>query len=369
MVSAPQANFSQKYSEAREKFLDAAQRAGAQLHIAELANHKGPDGEILAMDFAVLGAERAPLGLVLVSATHGVEGFCGSACQTGLLTDGTLAGDTQAMRIVIVHAHNPFGFAWVRRVNEDNVDLNRNYLDHDRPYPEAPLYDVLKNEITPASLIGPEFHAANAKLRAYAKENGAFALQAAITSGQYRHPAGLYFGGNFPTWSNRTMREKLRPLLCHQREIAVIDYHSGLGPFGYGEILNEYAPGSPGYARLNAWFGGESKSTAAGDSVSAALTGTLDGALANILAPAKVTTFAIEYGTVPPEEVFFALRADNWLHLYGDLKSPQALEIKRQIRRAFYPDGPQWQRMVLDRSREVVERTVRGLKAQLPTAE
>jgi len=79
--------------------------------------------------------------LVLISGTHGIEGFAGSACQAGILHAGIeLPPDTG---LLLVHAINPYGFAWGRRVNEDNVDLNRNFVSHGGSYPANPIYDEL----------------------------------------------------------------------------------------------------------------------------------------------------------------------------------------------------------------------------------
>jgi hypothetical protein len=365
MTSRPD-HFSATYAEAREKFLEAARRAGCRLEESRLPHHQGPSGETLAMDCAVLGPERARAGLVLVSATHGVEGFCGSACQTDLVAEGRIAAIAEKMRVVLIHAHNPYGFAWLRRVNEDNVDLNRNYLDHHRPYPASPHYDALAADIAPAAISGTDYDAAAARLRAYSRMHGAFALQQAITAGQYRHPTGLYYGGAFPAWSQRTLTQALAKFLTHQTRVALVDYHSGLGPFGHGEIVSEYEPGSPGDVRLKEWFAGEAKSTRAGESVSADLTGTLDSAVPRLLPGAETIAFAIEFGTIAPLEVYQALQRDNWFHLFGDPKSAQAREIKAGIRRAFYPDTDEWKRLVWARSCDVVERTAKGLEQVAP---
>src|SRR5262245_56959198 len=128
------ANFAKDYTEAREKFLAACAFAGAS--VRSFANPlRGPNGEPLFMDVARLGPADAKRMLVLTSATHGIEGYCGSGSQvTWLRTRGakSLPAGTGAL---LVHAVNPHGFAWTRRVNEDNVDLNRNFVDHAKPYP------------------------------------------------------------------------------------------------------------------------------------------------------------------------------------------------------------------------------------------
>jgi hypothetical protein len=71
--------------------------------------------------------------LVTISATHGIEGFCGSGAQTAWYATGAWREIPPDVAQLHLHAVNPHGFAWLRRVNEDNVDLNRNFVDHIRP--------------------------------------------------------------------------------------------------------------------------------------------------------------------------------------------------------------------------------------------
>lgn len=360
-MADPASFFSSNYTEARAKFLGAASNARMPIETHVLPNFKGPAGEELATDVGVLGAKDADAGLVLISATHGAEGFCGSGCQTGLLEEGRLHELSEKLRVLVVHAHNPYGFAWLRRVNEDNVDLNRNYVDHTRPYPANADYDELAAAIAPQTIEGPEFDAANQRLLDYSKRHGAFGLQAAMTRGQFNHPHGLYYGGNGPTWSNRTLTAAFERHLAHQRFIAVVDFHTGLGPHGHGEIINEFDPGSPGDLRIEKWFSGEAKSTRRGESVSAELFGTVDGAMQRLLPWAQATAFALEYGTVSANEVLAATRADHWLHRHGDLASPLGKRIKYEIRRVFYPDTDEWKRLVWARAVDIVARTAKGV--------
>ena len=78
--------FAQTYVEARSLFLRSAADAGLQAQSHEHPK-RGRDGETLAMDVALLGARDANALLVLSSACHGVEGFCGSGAQVALLRD------------------------------------------------------------------------------------------------------------------------------------------------------------------------------------------------------------------------------------------------------------------------------------------
>ena len=141
--------FSETYSEAREKFRSAATQAGAELQSYPIANGLDQD---LTMDVARWGDRDARASLVVSSGVHGVEGFLGSAIQLAWLRDTArdLNHQPQGIRFVFVHAVNPFGFANQRRFNEENVDLNRNFLSDDSEYRGAPQgYLALNNFLNP----------------------------------------------------------------------------------------------------------------------------------------------------------------------------------------------------------------------------
>lgn len=117
------------YATARRAFRRLGQGLGGSL----LTYLNGPAsvgvGAPLATDILRLGPATAPKALIIVSGTHGIEGYCGSACQRAILQSGTCTRLPPGVRVYLVHALNPFGFAMGRRVDEHNVDLNRNFLD------------------------------------------------------------------------------------------------------------------------------------------------------------------------------------------------------------------------------------------------
>ena len=119
------------YGEARAAILAAGLRAGADT-TAFVHPSPGRLGEELAIDVLTMGPHDADSVLVIVSGTHGVEGFAGSALQRWWL-DRSADARPEGVRVTVVHALNPVGFSWVRRVNEDNVDLNRNFVDWSSP--------------------------------------------------------------------------------------------------------------------------------------------------------------------------------------------------------------------------------------------
>ncbi len=360
-MTSPSDYFSADYAEARDAFLAAAGAAGIAIQSHLNDNAKAPDGSALYTDVARLGPADAPVTLLIQSGTHGVEGFCGSGVQVGFLKTLEQRELPALLQIVLIHAINPYGFAWLRRVTEDNVDLNRNFVDHALPYPPSPHYDTLVDAISPRDISTKAMREANAALRAFSEEQGAPALQAAISQGQYSHPDGVYYGGTFETWSNRTFREIAQASCAASKAVGLIDFHTGLGPYGYGELIIEVGPDDPAYARAHSWWGDSVKSTVGGESVSAHLSGTIDGVLPKMLPGVEVTAGAIEFGTKPSNEVFRALRKDNWLHAFGDPTGADAAAVKAEIRAAFYPDADDWKEMIWNRGREVIDQAISGL--------
>lgn len=357
MSSGP---FSATYVEAREKFLAAATAAGASL-AAYTHPETGPDGGVLTTDCAWIGPKDAATVLVLVSGTHGVEGYCGSGAQIDWLRRGEAAQIGADKAVLLVHGINPYGFAWQRRVTHENVDLNRNFIDFSAPLPVNADYEKLAAAVKPADW-SPETQAATRKvLREFAETYSFRAMAQAISGGQYTHPDGLFFGGSGPTWSRRTLEQIFRDYLSRAADIGIIDYHTGLGPEGYAEPIICAPQGSPECERALRWYGLAAKSISSGQSASAEIAGDWLAAAPRLLAHARVTGISLEYGTQDSNRVLDALRADNWLHAHGDPRGPDAAAIKAQIRAAFYVDSDIWRGMVLGQSLTAIREAVAGL--------
>lgn len=352
------------YADARADFLDRARSAGADLH-HDVAPVTGPDGGELAVDRAWLGPADADDVVLVVSGTHGVEGFAGSALQRTWLRD-TDPGLPSGVGLCLVHALNPYGFAWVRRVNEDNVDLNRNFVDFSAP-PANDGYDRIAELLVPDEWTEATQERTTAELFTLAGDAGFGPFQEWVSGGQYRHPLGIFHGGTAPVWSHRVLDDLCDTVLAGRRSVAIVDLHTGLGPWGVGELISSDAPDDPAYRRAVQWYGDDVTSLVAGDSVSAQLSGEWLPHVRRRLEsgaddPAtQVTAVALEYGTVDTVTVLQALRADAWLHGHGDPTGPDAPAIKAQLRAAFADDDPSWIAEIAERFRFVLDRTFAGL--------
>ncbi|MDE1923356.1 MAG: M14 family metallopeptidase [Gammaproteobacteria bacterium] len=358
----PGDRFGADFSTARQLFVAAASRAGASLERIAHPEH-GPRGESLSTDVAWLGPRDAQNVLVMISATHGVEGFAGSGAQVDWLERGEAGRLPGGFAALLIHAINPYGFAWLRRVTQENVDLNRNWIDFRLPRPGNPGYDALNEAICPREWTAESIAASDARLREYAARNGAAALQAAISAGQYDHPRGIFYGGDSPTWSRRTQEAIFASYLRGAARVALIDFHTGLGPRGFGEQIVTDRPGSAAHRRAATWFGAAITCPFDATSTSAPIVGDGLSAAAALLAQAEVTGIALEFGTRTLEEVLFALRADAWLHAHGDPASSVGEEIRARMRAAFYGDADDWRGMILGQALLAARQAVAGLSA------
>lgn len=341
------------YADARRRFVDMATEAGFAMTAYVHPGERGPGGEALACDVACRGPEDARDILLVSSGTHGVEGFCGSGCQAELLRSGLLGDLPSHTAVLLVHALNPYGFAWLRRTNEDNVDLNRNFVDHSRHRPN-PAYDEIHDWLVPADWDGPARAEADVQIARYIESRGIKVFQKALTSGQYDHPDGLFYGGRAPVWSNTTWRHVLRTFCRLAERVIAVDVHTGLGPRGVGEAIclsDEQA-----FARARDLFGDDVTWTGGGGSVSAQIGGSVVDCASEELGAGRLTMIGLEYGTYPIPQTLDALRAETWLVARGDPGGERGRQIKQALRDVFYIDEPDWKRDVVDRFLALVER-------------
>lgn len=320
----------------------------------------GPVGEEIAVDIARLGPNNAARVIFVVSGTHGLEGLAGSLCQTSWLRSRpALPNDTA---VVLVHLLNPWGCAWRRRQTEDNVDLNRNFLDFTLPLPQNPYYDELKTALHCPELEGPLKQAAAERIQQYRALKGERAYATALFQGQHSDPSGIGFGGHNATWSNEVFTRIIKTHAVHAQQVVLIDIHSGLGPYGHGLLITPSSVGSKGIALAKAWYGQDIAAIRERpDDIPYQVQGDLCSAIEALLPHATTVSVALEYGTYDIDRLLSLQIDDCWLLNHGDACSPQGQAIRKALQDFFYPDDPAWRSMVISRFNGVMASTIAGL--------
>lgn len=342
-------DFAVDYAGARSRFLRLAQRVGARIESWPIAT-PGPAGETLYIDSAYLGAEQPRRLLVVTSGTHGVEGFAGSAIQSHWLDRFHRTRVPAAAGVLLIHAVNPYGFAWLRRVNEHNVDLNRNALER-FPGPENPAYrelDPWLNPPTRARIWDPLLIQGVPLLL----RHGMAVLRQGIVEGQYEFPRGLYYGGAQVEPSVEIVLALLaRPTWRDATRIMVIDIHTGVGRRADYTLMVDFPPASEPYRRLQQWFGADAvASNRPEDSIAYRVSGALTTRLIDMLGPARTYAGVLEFGTYSGVRVLARLRQENRAFHHAPPQSAERRRAGTALREMFCPSAPDWRMRVLDRA-------------------
>ena len=239
--------FSPDFATAQVRFREAVEKSGGRLHILPI-DAKGPEGKELSIDIGWFGTDTPERVLIHTSGLHGVEGFVGSAIQLQFLDE--LPEIAQGNAIVLGHILNPYGMAWLRRFNENNVDLNRNFLAEDEAYEGAPeSYVDLDSFLNSTSPPSSDFFWLRAAW--LVARHGMPKLKQSIAGGQYEYPRGLFYGGKQLEQGARLYQEWVREHLATVARVVVLDVHTGLGKSGEDTLLVEETD----YERARALFG------------------------------------------------------------------------------------------------------------------
>lgn len=330
--------------------------------LKKLSYHgEGPNREPLATDLLFLGEGNEDKVLVLLSAVHGVEGFTGSAIQMDLLKRLS-SGQCQipsGLAIVMVHCVNPWGFAWCRRVDEQGIDVNRNFVDFSSPRPVNEGYNQLASAIVPND---GDLKKADQVLQQYLTNHGQIQYEKALSGGQYQFADGLFYGGIKASQARINMEYIIEQVDCRNRQVAVIDLHTGLGPYGHGEIICDHPLSSEGLSTAQRWYGDAVTIPESGLSCSVPKLGLVDYAWHDKMA-ANSCYVTLEFGTYPLQELLRCLREDHVVRKPG--RQPpadaEAMRVTQQLKNLFYPAEAQWQMQVLLRARQVITLACHGL--------
>lgn len=352
LSKADLAQFPDDYADARAQILTAYAHANL---VRERSSHPLSNAAKLTTECFWLGPLDAGKVCVLISATHGVEGFVGAAIQIDLLNrlqqGYQLPPDTA---VLIVFALNPYGFFHHRRCDEQGIDLNRNFIDFRQPPPSNPGYALLRD-----SIFQDDLQKRTQSLAQFRHQMGQKAFEEALSGGQYQDSHGPFFGGTSPAHGHRVMLHCVEHFALSGRSLAVIDLHSGLGAYAHGELICDHPVDSQGYACAQRWFGAGVTSPGLGDSSSVPKLGLLDYFWHPYMQ--QIGCFVtLEFGTYSTDKLFTTILNDQ-VAWHGKIASTIQASSKA-MRAHFYPDDPYWRELCLVKARQVIQQAIIGLK-------
>jgi hypothetical protein len=367
------------YAAARARFLALARDAGARVETAAHPWAHGPEGEPLSVDVAWFGPPDAKHMFLALSGMHGLEGPAGSAVQAAWMARAPqLPPETG---VCLVHALNPWGFAYSARATENNVDLNRNFIDFAGELPVNPHYARIRDVIRLQSLGMEDIPELIAIYEGLVAEMGPARLSIAVNSGQYEDPEGLAFGGAGVEFGHRALLELVMPRLARAQRLAFIDWHTGVGAYGEVAFLPSGKPGSDahracgrmwGETRIEAWRRSAAEEAVEADEAligeSTDKSGQLRHWLQRMLPRVQVAGAVIEFGTEKPQDMdklVLCTLYDRFLRFVDrGARTAQrhqwALDLHRSL---FVPNDPDWHALVLREGPALMDQAIAGMRS------
>lgn len=238
-------SFLASYEEIRAHLQARVEKLSAAGITVEHTPHAVDESDGLYIDTIYLPANAAHTNLiVLTTGVHGIEGYIGSVMLDVFFEEIYPTLDKETTGVLVVANVNPYGMKYLRRYNENNVDLNRNFildwnsfdLSTNKEYPKVEKFLGPKGAIGNALWHEAGFYLSLAK---EALTVGADTVSDALLGGQYEYPEGVYYGGTGDELSTAYLKQVFSQCLEGDYEnIVHLDIHSGYGPRYHMVIFN-----------------------------------------------------------------------------------------------------------------------------------
>ncbi len=229
--------FYNSYDEIRSHLKERVAKLRENGVAVEVSEHAVDKSDNLYIDNIYLPTSKEKENLiVLTTGVHGMEGYIGSVMLDVFFEEIYPDIDTEKTGILVVANVNPYGMKYMRRYNENNVDLNRNFIldwnnfdmSSNKDYPEVKEFLQPEGKISNALWHEAGFYLSLAK---EALTKGADKVSDALLTGQYEYPQGVYYGGNGDETSTAYLKSVFNDCLDGEyKNIVHIDIHSGYGP-------------------------------------------------------------------------------------------------------------------------------------------
>jgi uncharacterized protein DUF2817 len=332
----------------------------AEKHQAKIETYPwsdvGPQGENLCVYCLHVGPPDARKRLIISAGTHGIEGRAGVRVMTQTLSQLRLPENSEIAALFIAPV-NPYGFAHRLRVDQHNVDVNRGCLVS-KQKPDDSAFTSLLNEIRPSSWDEDTLSSLRHTMQTRLRE-----IASAVAVGQYSYPDAIFYGGEGLCESGKilkTIADRLNE--AGVTAVAMLDLHTGLGPYAKGELLSTTDDAGM-RKRLESCVGLCVQFVNLDTTAAYQVRGSVLTAMEAWLNCREASIFtALEMG--PKSEAYQFLIAENFIrHNPGVLPAAIESEIRRQFEYLFFPSGDRlWEGALRARTINVVDQMIAYLQ-------
>ena len=202
--------------------------------LTQLESHPLKDFPDLSIDWLWAHAKSKKTLLIMSTAEHGIEGYVGYAMMKIFIEEFAPRLDPENTGLLLLHGLNPWGMKHHRKVNENNVDLNRNFVLDGNFDPEInPEFHRVKSLINPQRRIQSvgfeNIQFWTRVIRTLFTAGSAVITKAALL-GQHHTPNGFYYGGTRYQEGTTVAMDLYQRALEEYQSVIQIDMHTGYGP-------------------------------------------------------------------------------------------------------------------------------------------
>lgn len=298
--------------------------------------------------------------LFFTTGEHGIEGFTGASATHLFVEEYVDQVDPETTGICLVHAINPWGMRNFRRVNENNVDLNRNYIYNPESLPQdINEYYAKEKEIFQLQHkvrdVKKEKTALYEKLNKGMMQEGYSGVKTAKSMGQFEFERGVYFGGYKEEESATYIKSWQRELLSTYGCVIHMDWHTALGPTNEITMLvSEHDPRKKD--ELKAQYGMNNIDKFSPEKVKGDSTNYFHKLKKEEYPETKLFSALFEFGTFGTTRKaelreFTTIILENQLYWYGAEQEEDRQWILNEFKNMFYPDEKEWRSKVMQEAR------------------
>jgi hypothetical protein len=347
--------FPETYEASRARFRDDLAAVQSHWPQAQLFRRCLSGDEDLSIDWIYADAlKKNEKVFLLTTGEHGVEAYVGSAMLQRFLELYLPRLNPENTGVLFVHIINPWGMKYHRRVNANNVDLNRNFV-YDEVYDPLfnPDYDTVNRILNPTTAIrslGISNLIFKIELIWHLARVGVTGFHNASLPGQYRYPEGLYFGGISCQEETQVLIQLYKQVFSEYEQILHLDMHTGYGPRYQMSLVNSVFE-IGGSQEFEIKFNYPVVVAANPEEFYAIRGDMIDYVYSlwkNEYPEKRMFATAFEFGTLGNE--FFskvhcpvAMVHENRLHWYGAKKPAIEAQVKGNFEELFNPGATDWQ--------------------------
>ncbi|MBC7876170.1 MAG: DUF2817 domain-containing protein [Anaerolineales bacterium] len=363
--------FPSSYEDARTRFLQSLSLIQQKWHSTQLETHPLKNFPDLSIDWLWAHPQKKENLIIISTAEHGIEGYVGYAMLEIFIEEFAPKLNPENTGLLLIHGMNPWGMKHRRKVNENSVDLNRNFVFDGNFDPAInPEFHQVKNLINPQNRI-ESFASENFSfwwrvLKALLKPGIATVTTAALL-GQHHTSNGFYYGGTRHEESTSVAMELYRRALEEYQSVSQIDMHTGYGPrYQMSIIMSPLDPMTseetskkfnyPLVLKINA----EEFYAISGDMAEYYYK------LRNKDFPEKhLFACGFEFGTFGDSLLsrIRSLRAmvfENQLHWHGAKNEDDAKRIRNEFEELYFPSETKWREKAIQDGRQAFDGVLRG---------